>query len=219
MMVGRDEFGETLLKRYYQPLKDFLDSDHGLWDEASLPESVKSGALTIFRIGFAMAFAEALMRYGFLFAVDVDPGCETFVVGLSGFRGAKEPLWLGAGGCKTQYSERFVHSHETLCRIMDMGKEEGLLVGGDDTCGFYHHRDWSRSADIVNTETTAARVLSMLMGGAAEQSGGRLRVQSAPALKAFNLINVKPSASREGPEKPDRPRKKRSSDGQPPPEH
>jgi hypothetical protein len=193
MMVGRDDFGKELLERYYQPLKDFLDSDHGLWDEASLPESITSGSLTIFRKGISVAFAEALLRYGFLFSVDVDPGCETFIVGLSGFHGAKKPIWLGAGGCKTQYSERFVHSHETLCQIMDMGKEECLLVGGDDTCGFYHHRDWSKSADIVNTETTVARVMSMLIGGAAAQSGGRIQLNSAPALKAYNLINVKPS--------------------------
>jgi hypothetical protein len=225
MIVGESRFGKRLLGRYYKPLKDFLDSDHGLWDEASLPESITSGSLTIFRQGISAAFAQALLRYGFLFAVDVDPGCETFIVGLSGFRGAKKPLWLGSGGCKTQYSERFIHAHETLCRIMDMGKEEGLLDGGDDTCGFYHHRDWSRSADIVNTETTFARAMSMMLAGAAARSGGTIEVISAPALKSYNLVNVAPSESGEGPAGPGssapkktrRPRKKRSSGGEAPP--
>ena len=193
-MMGEEHFPKRLLTRYYRPLKDFLDSSHGLWDEASLPESIERGSLTIYRKGISAAFAEALLKYGFLFSVDVDPGCESFVVGLSGYRNARRPLWIGSGGCKTQYSERFIHAHETLCRIMDMAREEGLLTGGDDTCGFYHHRDWSKSAEIVNMETTFARAMSMILAGAAEKSGGTVEVISAPALKSYNLINIKPAA-------------------------
>jgi hypothetical protein len=41
-----------------------------------------------------------------------------------------------------------------------MTKEDGLLDGCEDTCGFYQHRDWSRSAGIVNRETTFASAMS-----------------------------------------------------------
>ncbi len=187
---GERRFTKRLLARYHRPLLDFLESPHGLWDEESLPESVTRGPITIFRPGISAAFAEALLKTGFVVSIDVDPGCESFVIGLSGYRGAKQPLWIGSGWCKTQYSERFVHAHETLCRIMDMGKEEGLLAGGDDTCGFYHHRDWSKSAEIVNRETTFARAMSTMLAGAAEMSGGQVQVLSAPALKSYNLVRV-----------------------------
>jgi hypothetical protein len=190
-------FDKPLMKRWYQPMFEFLDSDHGLWDESEVPESVTSGSITTFSAGIESAFADALLRYGFLIHVELDPGCESFTIGLSGYRGVAQPLWLGACMTKTQYSERLVHSHETVCRILDFAKEDGLLAGASDTCGFYEHRDWRKSAGTVNLETTFARVMSDVLADVAEKSGGAIKVISDPALKSYNLIVVKPETSEE----------------------
>jgi hypothetical protein len=183
---------KSLLDRFYKPLTDFLDSPHGLWNEADLPEQVTSGSLTTFRKGFSAAFANALLHYGFLICVNVDKGCDSLIIGLSGYKNAESPLWLGGSSTKTQYAERFVHAHETICRIFDMAKEEGLLDGCNDTCGFYRHRDWKKSASIVNEETTFARVMSDVIDSIAEESGGEIEVISDPVRTSHNLINIPP---------------------------
>ena len=159
------------------------------------------------------AFAESLLKYGYCVKFDVGPGCESFIIGLSAYRNAERPLWLGSHFTKTQYAERFVHAHEMLCRIMDMAREDGLLAGGDDTCGFYHHRDWSKSADIVNTETTFARAMSLVSSAAAEASGGAIQVLSDPARRSYNIVNAGPAntdpagpGAEEAPGDADRPR-------------
>jgi hypothetical protein len=185
-------FDQDLLKRYYKPVLDFLHSPHGLWDDSEIPESIQLGAMTYYRAGITKAFADALLCHGYVVCVDVDPGCESFLIGVSTYRGEGTPVWLGTSFTKTQYAERFVHAHETLCRILDMAKEDGLLAGCDDTCGFYQHRDWSRSAEIVNRETTFARAMSHVLADLAASSGGMIEVLSDPASKSYNLINTKP---------------------------
>jgi hypothetical protein len=70
-------------------------------------------------------------------------------------------------------------------------------------------------------------VVSLALSGMAARSGGTIEVLSAPALKSYNLVNVKPAENEKEeepralpsappPKKPRRPRKKKPSDEGPP---
>jgi hypothetical protein len=61
-----------------------------------------------------------------------------------------------------------------------------------DSIGFYKHRNWSKSAGIVNAETTFARVMSDAIDEVAAQSGGAIVVISSPASRSYNLLHVEP---------------------------
>jgi hypothetical protein len=65
-----------------------------------------------------------------------------------------------------------------------------LLLAANDTCKFYQHRDWSRSAPIVNAETTFAHLVGGLIDAsiqAARKSGVRIEDRSDPATRNYNL--------------------------------
>src|SRR5262249_16124188 len=73
-------------------------------------------------------------------------------------------------------------------------REEGLLLAAEDTCQFYEHRDWSRSADRVNAETTFAHVVGGLLGCGvreAQKRGVPIEDISSPATRNYNLVRVK----------------------------
>ncbi|HVC96791.1 MAG TPA: hypothetical protein VND64_24140 [Pirellulales bacterium] len=92
------------------------------------------------------------------------------------------------------YATRFVEAHESICTALDMVRDEGLLLAAQDNCEFYAHRDWSRSADVVNAETTFARVMGGLLRDGiekAQKQGVRIQDMSDPATLNYNLIRDK----------------------------
>jgi hypothetical protein len=85
-------------------------------------------------------------------------------------------------------------AHESICKALDCARDEGLLHAAGDTCKFYNHRDWSKSAAIVNAETTFAHVVGGLfsMGvSEAQKRGAKIEDMSDPATRNYNLIQVR----------------------------
>src|SRR5262249_17630889 len=116
-------------------------------------------------------------------------------VGLTTLRGHRKPLWLGSGLTQTQYATHFVRVHENVCRILDLARGEKLLYKGHDTCGYFKHRDWARSADLVNRETLGAWAVSKLLAReveAAQQAGAKIDIVRMPALQTVNIVRVDP---------------------------
>jgi hypothetical protein len=185
-------FEDALLARYYKPVTDFLKAPHGLWNEAEFPEQITRGSMTTFRAGISLALADALLQYGFLICVHVNKGCDSLIIGFSGYKNAESPLWLGGSSTKTQYAERFVHAHETICRIIDVAKEEGLLHECHDPSGFYGHRDWKKSTSFVNGETDFAWLMSGVIDEIVEKSGGKMEVISDPIKTSRNRLTFSP---------------------------
>jgi hypothetical protein len=69
-----------------------------------------------------------------------------------------------------------------------------LLLAAKDTCKFYEHRDWSRSAPIVNEETTFAHLVGGLINAGIEvarKTGVAIEDISDPATRNHNLVRVK----------------------------
>jgi hypothetical protein len=188
---------DKLEHRFFQPAVAFAKGTPP-WRNEDLPEKIgDEGSLTYFRMGFAVELAGVLLRHGYLIVVQPCEGCETFAIGLTRFRTAEPPCWLGSGFTKTQYATRFVEVHESICTALDYAREEGLLLAAEDTCKFYSHRDWSKSADIVNTATTFARVMGGLIDRAVDEAKKRgvpITDISDPATRNYNLVRFKPSA-------------------------
>ncbi len=183
---------KKLQRRFMQPAMDFLTTTE-LWQETDLPEKVECGPMTIFRRGFAFALAEVMLRHGYLMILDPGEGCETVHIGLTTLRKEGVPMWLGNSFTKTQYATHFIQAHETVCRVLDVAEEVGLLYRARDTCGFYQHRNWKKAAPIVNAETTFAHVVGQLLSSgvqAAQAAGMHIEDLSDPATKNYNLIRV-----------------------------
>jgi len=189
-MLVRDELQHT----FYQPALHFSKTTT-LWREEELPEKIfVPYSLTYYRLAFALELAGVMLRHGYLIVVQPCEGCETFAIGLTSFRTEGTPCWLGSGFTKTQYATRFVEAHESICTALDFAREEGLLLAAEDTCQFYAHRDWSKSADIVNAETTFAQVVGGLLGRGireAQKRGVNIQDISDPATRNYNLVRVK----------------------------
>ncbi len=183
-----------LQQKFYRPALRFSKTTT-LWREDELPEEIfVPYSLTYYRLAFALELAGVMLRRGYLIVVQPCEGCETFAVGLTSFRTEGIPCWLGSGFTKTQYATRFVEAHESICRALDFAREEGLLLDARDTCQFYAHRDWSKSADRVNAETTFAQVMGGLLSSAVregQQRGVKIQDISEPATRNYNLVRVK----------------------------
>jgi hypothetical protein len=85
-----------------------------------------------------------------------------------------------------------LNAHERICKALDAAAEEGLL-GANDTCGYYMHRDWSQNAEIVNRETTVAHVVGGLLRPGvkeAQKAGMRIEDVSDPATRNHNLVQA-----------------------------
>jgi hypothetical protein len=174
-----------------------------LWRNEDLPEELGDPppfrSLVYFRAAFAIELASVMIRHGHLIIVRPCEGCESFYIGLTSFRTGKTPLWMGSGFTKTQYATRFVEAHESICKGLDFAADEGLLLRASDTSGFYGHRDWSRSADIVNQETTFAHLVrGVFTGGIAEAKKAGVKVEdvSSPATRNYNLVKVSGKSKR-----------------------
>jgi hypothetical protein len=186
-------------ERFFRPAFDFCKTTK-LWRPEDLPEQISDGiCLKLYRFAFELEFASVMLRRGHLIVVQPCEGCETFSIGLSSFCGEDNALWLGGGFSKTMYATRFVQAHESICTALDFAQGEGLLQSASDTCGFYDHRDWSRSADIVNTETTATKAIcdAIRIGiETAQKNGVNIQDVSSPAMRNYNLVQVEPKTSR-----------------------
>jgi hypothetical protein len=184
---------EELQRKFYEPARQFARTTT-LWREDQLPEEIfVPYSLTFYRQAFVLELTSVMRRHGYLIVVQPCEGCETFAIGLTSFRSEQTPYWLGSGFTKTQYSTRFVQAHESICKALDAAREEGLLLAAADTCGFYDHRDWSKSAAIVNAETTFAHVMGGLIGlGIQETQKAGVKIQdlSDPATRNYNLVRV-----------------------------
>ena len=93
----------------------------------------------------------------------------------------------------TNSPPRFVESHESICTALYLARDEGLLLTARDNCEFYEHRDWSKSADRVNAETTAAHLIGGLLTSGVEEARKRgipIEDLSDPATRNYNLIRV-----------------------------
>lgn len=71
-----------------------------------------------------------------------------------------------------------------------------------DTCGFYQHRDWQRSAPLVNRETAFISAVSGLLDGAiqaARNDGSQGEVLQDPIKTSKNYLQTeKPSQRPKG---------------------
>jgi hypothetical protein len=185
---------DDLQHKFYEPALQFSKTTT-LWKEDELPKELGfPGSLMFYRMAFILELSAVMLRHGYLIVVQPCDGCETFAVGLTSFRSEGTPCWLGSGFTKTQYATRFVEAHENICTALDFAREEGLLLAANDTCDFYTHRDWSKSADIVNAETTFAHVVGGLLGNAvtaAQKAGVKIQDISSPATRNYNLVRVK----------------------------
>jgi hypothetical protein len=162
--------------RYFSPVLELLERTD-LWQTEELPEEIKQTTpwgfttLMVTRRGIEFEFASILLRYGYLLILHPGEGSETVALALSTFqqpeggrRPRKPPLWFGQGFTKTQYAENFIQVHETVCRVLDIAREEDLLLKASDTCGYFASRSWTEASKRVNEELLFARIVSGLMG-------------------------------------------------------
>jgi hypothetical protein len=189
-------------EQFYRPALQFAKTTD-LWHDEDLPARIDVPfSMTFYRLAFALELANVMLRHGYLLMIDPGEGCETFAIGLTSYRTAHPPLWLGSGFTKTQYATHFVQAHENICRGLDLVKEEELLLSAKDTCKFYEHRDWSRSAPMVNEETTFAHLVGgMIDAGiqAARKSGLPIEDLSDPATRNYNLVHVPDGRKKQNP--------------------
>lgn len=181
------ELPRRQLERYYAPALDLIRKTD-LWSHEDLPEQVGVSApggftsLSLSGDAVALEFASIMLRYGYLLIIDPGEGCETVSLALSTFgqsvngKPATPPLWYGMGFTKTQYAKDFVQVHETVCRVLDIAREEGLLHQASDNCGYYASRTWQNAGPRVNEELLFTRVAAGLIGAAI----GNLREEGMP---------------------------------------
>src|SRR5207244_6074973 len=149
-----------------------------LWRPDELPQSISESAagfqiLTVSRRGIEYEFASIMLRYGYMLILHPGEGSESVNLALSTFQpsGARSPsgqppLWWGQSFTKTQYAKNFIQVHETVCRVLDIVREEGLLLEGSDTCGYYASRKWEQASKRVNEELLFDGMVSCLFGAA-----------------------------------------------------
>jgi hypothetical protein len=196
-MIG-PQLPKNQLERYYAPALELIEGTD-LWQKEDLPEEIKQttpwgfSPLTVYRRGIEFEFASILLRYGCLLILDPGEGSETLALALSAFgqpesrRSRKPPLWYGQGFTKTQYAENFIQVHETVCRVLDIAREEDLLLKASDNCGYFASRSWKDASNRVNEELLFARMVSGLMGvavGNLREEGAQVQVLVDNASKA-----------------------------------
>jgi hypothetical protein len=199
VMLGQ-ELPKLERERYLAPAHHLMATTD-LWTEEDVAPLVERnpipGAFTpqmVFGSGFAFEFASILLRRGYLLILDPGEGSETVNLALSTFERPQEdggsgrsPLWYGQSFTKTQYAKNFVQAHETVCRVLDIVGEEGLLFKGSDTCGYYASRNWKDANKRVNEELSFAGLMGRLMGlaiGNMREEGASIQVIEDNASKA-----------------------------------
>src|SRR5207249_564112 len=88
---------------------------------------------------------------------------------------------------KTQYAKEFIQAHETVCRVLDIVQEEGLLLEGKDNCGYYASRSWKKASKRVNEELGFAQMVGGMMGlavGNLREEGVEVKMIEDNASKA-----------------------------------
>jgi hypothetical protein len=71
--------------------------------------------------------------------------------------------------------------------VLDIAREEGLLLKASDNCGYFASRRWEDASKRVNEELLFARMLSGLVGvavGNLREEGAQVRVVEDNASKA-----------------------------------
>lgn len=182
-------FPRAIQDRFLKPVRALVDRTD-LWNPSDYPEEFEIGPLKMNRKYLFLLFASALILRGYLMIIDPGEGCESVTISLSTF-GKSRPLWLGESFTKTQYATHFTQVHENVCSILDAAREAGILFKARDTCGFYEHRDWTRSAHRVNRETIAATLVSRILDqgiDAARRSGLEVETIQSPASRCTNII-------------------------------
>ena len=185
--------------RFYRPALDVLKSTD-LWEEKDYPAEFKFGGfgpygVTYNRKAIFLEFASALLLRGYILTVQMGEGCESLTIPLASYPTAGKQMWRGGAFTKTQYAREFVRDHTNVCHILDLARAEGLLQRVNDNCGFYKHRDWRRSAPIINRETDFISAVSTLFNHAitsAQTAGAKVQVLSDPIKKTKNYIIAKP---------------------------
>ena len=153
LWVGLSALDPEERLRFSEPALDVMNSTQ-LWNPEDYPHEFSIGsALTYNRGGILLEFANALLLRGLVLTIKLGEGCGPMTIPLASYHTQGVPVWRGGGYTRTQYAVHFTRDHEHVCRILDLANDEGLLLGATDTCDFYKHRDWRRSAPVVNRET------------------------------------------------------------------
>jgi len=96
---------------------------------------------------------------------------------------------VGQSFTKTQYAKQFVQAHETVCRVLDIVGEEGLLLSAKDNCGYYATRRWKDASKRVNDELAFAQAMS----GVFDLAIGNMREEGVPVqVVEDNASKAKP---------------------------
>lgn len=192
-LLSGKELSEEQRDRYLAPAEAHVTSPT-LWNQNDLPEEVTSPPIgkhvswRFERGAIALEYASVLLRYGYLLLINPSERCETVSFALSTYdqpdpdNPAKLQMWYGDGFTKTQYAKPFIHIHETICRVLDTVQEEGLLLSGSDTCGYYATRTWEEASKNVNEELAFAKVASGLI----DLAVGNLREEG---VQVTDLVN------------------------------
>jgi hypothetical protein len=157
-------FPKSTIKRFLKPVIAFA-RETDIWNLSDYPEEIKLDPYwTVNNLALAVEFANVFLFYGYGLLVDIADGSEPLMITLSAYRNAEPPLWLGWGCAKTQYAKDFKQSHALACTVLDIVKDEGLLLSAQDDCEYYEHRDWKRSMKKVNAERDFAWLGSKIIG-------------------------------------------------------
>jgi len=117
------------------------------------PEDESFNGVTMNRGVILSVFADALLRYGYLFHVNPGEGSEWVSVALSAYRQEeKAPLFIGRGSAKTQYATNLEQAHRNVVETLDALQEEGLLLAAGDNSGYLEHRDWQKARRRIAAE-------------------------------------------------------------------
>jgi hypothetical protein len=152
LWVGLSALDPEERLRFTDPALEMMNSTD-LWNAEDYPSEFSASAMAYNRGGIMLEFANALLLRGFVLTIRLGEGCDPMTIPLASYRTPGVPVWRGGGFTRTQYAVHFTRDHEHVCHILDFAKNEGLLLEATDTCDFYKHRDWHRSAPVVNRET------------------------------------------------------------------
>jgi len=181
--------------RFFRPALDLARSAK-LWNATDYPGEFRfGGCMTYNRGGLLLEFANAMILRAYILPVRLGEGCEWMHIPLATYGPPEGALWRGGSFTKTQYAAEFTRDHENVCRILDLAQAEGLLLKAADTCGFYKHRDWRRSASIVNRETAFISGVSDLLNhaiGISRREGLPIEIVRDPIKKARNYLKGEP---------------------------
>jgi hypothetical protein len=177
---------EEEVDRYYAPALQFIERTD-LWDAAEVPEKLGQttpfgfSPITLSRGSIEIDFASVMLRYGYALFLHPGEGSESINLALSTFgRGEdgsdRPPLWWGQSFTKTQYAKQFIQVHETVCRVLDIVAEAGLLLEASDNSGYYATRQWKDASQRVNEELAFARAMS----GVFDLAIGNMREEGTP---------------------------------------